>query len=173
MIADARSAMEGLPGRASPVLGDDLRSTVSGLVLNFTNDPVRALAAMARVPGPAGPSPRTCWDYDHPDFLLSRFSGLPLRRHRTSDRRRRTGAVAGAHWRDYRMPPSAHRSPRRASGGCASRPCSPPSASSGARSCSASVPPAPPPLPSRQPSVSACGVTSRRRYRRHPTGPCT
>lgn len=46
---------------------------VSGLVLNFLPDPARGLAEMLRVARPGGTVATYVWDYDHPDFPLTRF----------------------------------------------------------------------------------------------------
>lgn len=47
-------------------------ATVSGLMLNFTDDPAAALAEMARVTRPGGTVAAYVWDYDHPGFFLTR-----------------------------------------------------------------------------------------------------
>lgn len=46
---------------------------VSGLLLNFVPDPEAALAEMARVARPGGTLGVYLWDYDYPDFFLTRF----------------------------------------------------------------------------------------------------
>lgn len=48
-------------------------AVVSGLVLNFVSDPVAAVHEIARVARPGGTVGIYVWDYDHPDFFLTRF----------------------------------------------------------------------------------------------------
>lgn len=46
---------------------------ISGLALNFVPDPKAALAEMARVARPGGTVGSYVWDYDFPDFFLTRY----------------------------------------------------------------------------------------------------
>lgn len=48
-------------------------AVVSGLVLNFVPDPVAAMGEITRVTRPGGTMLVYVWDYDHPDFFLTRF----------------------------------------------------------------------------------------------------
>ena len=48
-------------------------AVVSGLVLNFVPDPQAALGEIARVARPGGTVLVYVWDYDYPDFFLTRF----------------------------------------------------------------------------------------------------
>lgn len=48
-------------------------ATVSGLTLNFVADPARALQEMARVTRLGNTVAAYVWDYDYPDFFLTRF----------------------------------------------------------------------------------------------------
>lgn len=47
--------------------------TVSALVLNFVPDPALAVKEMGRVTHRGGTVAAYVWDYDHPDFFLTRF----------------------------------------------------------------------------------------------------
>lgn len=56
-----------------PFASDVFDAAVSGLVLNFVADPRSAMAEIVRVVRPGGTVVVYVWDYDHPDFFLTRF----------------------------------------------------------------------------------------------------
>ena len=62
-------------GRADalPTADGTFDAAVSGLALNFTDDAGAAIGEMARVVRPGGTVAGYVWDYDHPDFFLTRL----------------------------------------------------------------------------------------------------
>ena len=62
-INDARASFQSGAAQALPLLSASVDVVVSGLVLNFTHDPARSLADMARVTRPGGTVAAYVWDY--------------------------------------------------------------------------------------------------------------
>ena len=62
-INDTRASFQSGAAQALPVASASVDAVVSGLVLNFTPDPARSLADMARVTRPGGTVAAYVWDY--------------------------------------------------------------------------------------------------------------
>jgi SAM-dependent methyltransferase len=62
-INDARASFQSGAAQALPVASASVDAVVSGLVLNFTPDPARSLADMARATRPGGTVAAYVWDY--------------------------------------------------------------------------------------------------------------